>query len=112
MGLSISQDLVPITIDTDGVARVGGTRVRLDTVITAFKLGATAEEIALDYDALCLADVYAAIAYYLRHTAEVDEYLHQRELETDEIRREIQARFPTDGLRERLLARAARQHSP
>ena len=86
--------------------------MRLDTVITAYQLGETPEEIALSYDSISLADVYATIAYYLRHTAEVDKYLRSREIEAEEIRREIQARFPTAGLRERLLARAAKLRAP
>jgi len=72
------------------------------------QLGETPEEIALSYGSISLADVYATIAYYLRHTAEVDEYLRKRE----KIRREIQPRFPTAGLRERLLARAAKLRAP
>lgn len=31
--------------DADGVVRVGGTRVTLDTIVFAFEEGATAEEI-------------------------------------------------------------------
>lgn len=51
MTLTIAADPAPITIDEHGVARVGGTRVTLDTVITAFQLGETAQSIALNYDA-------------------------------------------------------------
>ena len=63
---------VPITTDSDGVMRVGGTRVTLDTVIGAFRDGATAEEISHQYPSLSLADIYAVIAYYLRRRAEVE----------------------------------------
>ena len=34
----------PIQADDDGVLRVGGTRVRLETIINAFKSGSAAEE--------------------------------------------------------------------
>ncbi len=34
---------IPLETDADGVVRVGGTRVTLDTVVAAFKEGATAE---------------------------------------------------------------------
>ena len=37
---------VPIHTDADGVVRVAGTRVTLDTIVAAFDAGATAEEIA------------------------------------------------------------------
>jgi uncharacterized protein (DUF433 family) len=94
-------------MDKTGTLRVGGTRVTLDTVVRAFKKGATAEEIASQYSALELADVYGAISYYLRHRAEVDRYFEKREREAEEIRREVEARFDPRGIRERLLARRA-----
>lgn len=49
---------VPIETDVDGVTRVGGTRVTLDTLLAAFDFGATAEEIAQQHDSVTLADVY------------------------------------------------------
>ena len=44
--VALSADPVPLAYDADGVLRVAGTRVRLDTVVGAFRLGATAEEVA------------------------------------------------------------------
>jgi uncharacterized protein (DUF433 family) len=41
----ITAEIAHIEIDLDGIARVGGTRVTLDTVLAAFPDGATAEEI-------------------------------------------------------------------
>ena len=58
---------VPIHTDADGVVRVAGTRVTLDTIVAAFDAGATAEEIAQQYPSVGLADVYSVITYYLRH---------------------------------------------
>ena len=40
---------IPIAEDVGGVIRVGGTRVTLETIIGAFKDGASAEEIACQY---------------------------------------------------------------
>ena len=45
MTLAILAEPAPLTINPDGVVKVGGTRVTLDTVIFVFKQGATAEEI-------------------------------------------------------------------
>jgi hypothetical protein len=42
---------VPIHTDADGVVRIAGTRVTLDTIVAAFDAGATAEEIAQQYSA-------------------------------------------------------------
>lgn len=53
---------VPIHTDAEGVVRVAGTRVTLETIVAAFEDGATAEAIALQYPSVPLADVYALIA--------------------------------------------------
>ena len=49
MELHAPPEPVAIETDADGVIRVGGTRVTLDTLIAAFDAGATAEEIAQQY---------------------------------------------------------------
>ena len=51
----------PVEMDEDGVIRVAGTRVRLETVIDAFNNGCTPEEILLKYPSLNLTDIYAVI---------------------------------------------------
>jgi uncharacterized protein (DUF433 family) len=107
MTLTIATETVPLVIDVDGVIRVGKTRVALDTVISAFLDGATAEEITHQYPALDLADVYSVIAYYLRRRAEVDAYLQQRREQAEEVRKQNETRFDPSGIRERLLARRA-----
>ncbi len=61
MSLAAATEFIPLTVDDDGVIRVGRTHVTLDTVITAFLDGATAEEIAQQYPSLDLADVYSVI---------------------------------------------------
>ena len=96
---------VPIHTDAEGVVRVAGTRVTLDTVVGAFETGATAEEIALQYPTVPLVDVYSVITYYLRHKPEVETYLRKREDEAGRVREDVDRRFPSAGLRERLLAR-------
>lgn len=105
MSLSLQIKPAPLTTDAHGVMRVGDTRVSLDTVIFAFKQGLTPEEIVSDYSTLDLPDVYAVITYYLQNQAEVEDYLRQRQTQRDEVRREMDARFPQAGIRERLLAR-------
>ncbi len=103
--LQLTYETIPITADTDGVLRVSGTRVRLDTVVGAFELGDTPEQIVYSYDSLNLDDVYAVITYYLRHKDDVQAYLKERQTDRNRVRRQIQAEFPTGGLRERLLRR-------
>jgi uncharacterized protein (DUF433 family) len=108
MSLMVSPEPVPLEADRDGVMRVGGTRVTLDTVVAVFSEGATAEEIVQQYTSLRLADVYAVIGYYLRHQKEVDDYLRQRQQQAAEVRRSNEARFDPAGVRDRLLARHTR----
>lgn len=105
MSLIIETEPVPLRLDADGVVRVGGTRVTLDTVLEAFQEGATAEEIAQHYSSLDLADVYAAISYYLRHRSQVETYLRERRHRAEEVRRQNEARYDPQGIRDRLLAR-------
>ena len=105
MALAITDTPVPLRMDAGGVMRVGNTRVTLDTLIAAFGTGATPEEIAQRYPTLYLGDIYAVIAYYLRHRAEVDAYLDQQQRQADQIQWEQEARFDPTGVRERLLAR-------
>ena len=47
--LVIAAEPIPLEADSDGVVRVGGTRVTLGTVVAAFQEGATAEEIVFQY---------------------------------------------------------------
>ncbi|MEA3339506.1 MAG: DUF433 domain-containing protein [Chloroflexota bacterium] len=96
-------------MDADGVVRVGGTRVTLDTIVAAFKEGATAEEIVYQYPSLYLADVYSVLSYYLQRRADVETYLRQRQRQAADVRERNEDRFDPRGTRNRLLARRARQ---
>ncbi len=95
----------PLYATEEGVVRIIGTRVSLDTVLGAFLNGSTAEQIAYKYPSLRLVDIYAVITYYLRHREAVESYLAQQRQEAESIRREVEERFPSSGVRERLLAR-------
>jgi uncharacterized protein (DUF433 family) len=97
-------DSIPLSKDAQGTYRVGGTRVTLDLVVRAFNRGATAEEIVQKYESLQLADVYQVIGYYLKHAAELAEYLASRSHEEQAIL-EGNPDWSPAGLRERLLAR-------
>ena len=103
--LQIQPIPLPVALDKDGVARVGGTRVTLDTVVHAFTRGATAEEIAQQYPSLSLSDIYATISFYLQNKYAVDEYLLQRDKKARAVREENEKQFDQSGIRERLLAR-------
>ncbi|MEJ7710405.1 MAG: DUF433 domain-containing protein [Pyrinomonadaceae bacterium] len=107
MSLEVETPPVPLRADEQGVMRVGQTRVRLDTVITAWKHGDSPEQIIENFDVLDLADVYAVISYYLSHRLDVEKYLEQNRQAAERLRAENERRFPQTGIRERLLARRA-----
>lgn len=99
---------VPLRADSDGVIRIGKTRVTLVTLINFYKQGQSAEDLHRGFPTIPLADIYAVIAYYLAHQTEVDAYIRRIEAEGEEIRRKIEA-LPTNKplTREMLLARLA-----
>jgi uncharacterized protein (DUF433 family) len=88
----------------DGTVRFRRHRVPVDAVVSAFREGATPEEILSRYPSLPLADVYVALGYYLHYRDEVDAYV-------DECIRLSEEAFEAGrrnqvGLREELLRRA------
>jgi uncharacterized protein (DUF433 family) len=101
--------IMPLRVTEDGTIRIADSRVSLDSVLQHYKLGASAEQIVQKFPALDLADVYAAISYYLNHEEEVEEYLRQQETQGDEVQKSIESE-PQDQktspeLRKRILAR-------
>jgi uncharacterized protein (DUF433 family) len=105
MATLTTTEIIPLETDEDGVIRISQTRVTLDTIVTAFKDGATAEEIAQQYPTVPLADVYYVIGYYLHRKEDVEIYLGKREKEADELQNQMEARFNPVGIRERLTAK-------
>lgn len=92
---------------TPGVAggkpRVAGRRITVQNIaIWHERMGRCADEIATEYD-LSLADVYAALAYYFDHRAEIDESIREGEAFAEVLRE----RTPSK-LREKLAARGPR----
>jgi len=63
----------------DGVYRVVGTRVSLDSIVCAFISGQSAESIAQSFPVLTLEQAYGAITFYLAHREEIDRYLEAQE---------------------------------
>lgn len=105
MIITQASEKIPLREDQDGVVRVGETRVTLDTIVSAFNLGATPEEIVQQYPTVSLSDVYYVIGYYLRRPAEVESYLQRRNDQATDVRQENERRFDPSGVRNRLVAR-------
>ena len=102
---ALNSEPFPLETGPDGVIRVGGTRVTLDTIWAAFQEGATAEEIVQQYPSLSLADAYQAIGYCLRNRVLVTRYLANRTDSGEDIRKSNESRWPPEGIRARLLER-------
>ena len=109
MALAINILPIPLLTDNMGVVRIHGSRVTLDTIVAAFNDGNTAEEINQQYPTLSLADIYAVIGYYLKNYQEVETYLETRRKQATAIRQQNEKRFDPQGIRERLMARYAKQ---
>src|SRR2546421_9244151 len=100
---------LPFRLTEDGTIRIGDSRVSLDSVVHHYKLGASAEQIAQKFPALDLADIYAAISYYLSNEQSVERYLASQESKGDSIQTHIESdpqyQRNSAKLREQLIAR-------
>src|SRR5438552_16669298 len=73
---------------------ISGTRVALDSIIYQFQQGRSPEAIQDAFPAISLSQVYAAIAYYLDHQSELDEYLAHNEATEEQFSKELARLFP------------------
>jgi uncharacterized protein (DUF433 family) len=105
MQIALRSEPPPLEEDGHGVIRVGGTRVTLQSVVALFEQGASAEEIALRFDALDLHTVYATLSYYLGHRHELRAYFDTQREGSARARREAERRFPPQQVRRRIAQR-------
>lgn len=111
MNLTLDAIPVPLRDDGHGGLRVGQTRVSLESVWHMHQQGASPAEIVRAFDTLHLADVYAVLAWALRHSEDVGAYLKRRDEEAAQIRCQLEeaglAPTPEESarLKEKLMAR-------
>ncbi len=107
--LKLHTDPVPLVDDGQGGLRVGDSRVYLEDledVVREFDAEESPESIAQNLDTLLLRDVYAVLAYYLHHEAEVRSYIAEQRAGADDARRDIEGQHKDRGaLRNRLTER-------
>jgi uncharacterized protein (DUF433 family) len=101
----VRRDPPVLSVWDDGSVRVAGTRVLLETVVTAHEMRHSPVDIARQYGELDVGTVHAVIAYYLAHAAEVDAYLELRRQAGEMNRQEALVRWPVEGLKARLSER-------
>ena len=68
---------------------IAGKRISLDSVVHAFRRGASPESILRSFPLLTLEEVYGAITYYLSNQPQIDEYLAGGEDEYEKQRKKI-----------------------
>jgi uncharacterized protein (DUF433 family) len=106
MPLTIQTDPVPLASDATGTIRVANTRVTLETLVENFRAGDTAEDLTERFPVLSAADVYAVLAYYLRHQDEVESYLADQARQAEAALAEVGAHHrPWAAVSQRLQAR-------
>ena len=96
----------PYVENIEGIYRLAGTRVSLDSIVYAFWRGQTAESIAQSFPVLTLEQVYGALTFYLANQSEIDLYLKEAEAEFEAMR---QAARKQDPMFYRKLAEAHRR---
>lgn len=73
-------------VQQEGAYRIAGTRVSLDSVVYAFRRGASPESIQRSFPSLTLEQIYGAITFYLSHQEEINQYLLDGEAEHEKLR--------------------------
>ncbi len=75
----------------EGGWRITDSRVSLDSVVRAYLDGQSPEAIALEFPTLSLEQIHGALAFYLRHRAEIDRYLAAQDALWEQFRQESEA---------------------
>ncbi|MEP7353505.1 MAG: DUF433 domain-containing protein [Acidobacteriota bacterium] len=70
----------------DGVYRISGTRVSLDSIIYLFREGLSVESMVESYPSLSMEQVHGALAFYLANQPRIDRYLAEGKQAVEEER--------------------------
>ena len=94
--------------ERDGGYYIAGTRISLDSIVYAFQIGESPDEILRSFPmAGPLVKIYGAIIFYLENTEKVEAYLKEQDERWEELAR-IQAKSNSP-LAKRL--REAKEHA-
>lgn len=80
---------------------IAGTRISLNSIVSAFRQGESPETICQNFELLRLEEVYGAVAYYLANQPDIDAYLIRQDEKWAGGKRKSEP-LPTD-LRARLM---------
>jgi uncharacterized protein (DUF433 family) len=76
-----------------GKPRIAGHRIRVQDIVLWTEEGQSPDEIAADFPQLELADIYAALAYYHDHRAQIDADIREDEEYFERMRAESPSRI-------------------
>jgi uncharacterized protein (DUF433 family) len=95
---------VPLASNEAGDLYLEGSRVFLEDLVELYREGRSPEELAAAYPGLALADVYAVLAWTLRHPEEVEAYLERQRARSREAEEKTRP-YRSPSLRQRLKER-------
>jgi uncharacterized protein (DUF433 family) len=76
-----------------GKPRIAGHRITVeDIAVWHVRLGSSPDEIATEYN-LTLAEIYAALAYYFDHRAQIDQSLEEGRAFVEEMRQRTESKI-------------------
>lgn len=102
MGQNVLTVYEHIEIDEAGVPHVAGTTMKVVELVSShLAYGWSPEELLFQYPHLTLGQIYAALAYYWDHKAEIDADMTRRESYIAEQRRNAGSSELAAGLRAR-----------
>jgi uncharacterized protein (DUF433 family) len=109
---AVLTERIPLVQNEAGDMYIEGSRVFLEHVVEKFNAGKTPDEIQQDYPSLTLADIYAVVAYYLRHRQDVDDYV-QRQAQRSKDMASMVASYgsSSSSVRAKVIAKRDQQNS-
>jgi uncharacterized protein (DUF433 family) len=117
MTMPVADSIIPMLdyleeTDPDTI-RVKGHRIGLEQIIKRYHAGYSAEQIALEFPGLQLEAIYAIVAFYLRHQAQLDAYLARIQAQA-EAAYQVWLQAPRSAASERIraLRRSHQVHAP
>jgi uncharacterized protein (DUF433 family) len=100
-----------IVLDDRGVARIQGTRSKVQQVVMDWRNGMSPEKIQTAYPHLSLGQIYAALSYYHDHAAEIDAQIQADEEYVERMRALTPPVVTRAELEARMRARSERDRS-
>ena len=93
--MTVTIDIGTLIVRTPGICggrpRIAGRRLSVQQIAVLSQQGLSPQDIVQEYDALTLAQVHAALAYYHANTDEIETYLAEERAESDRLLAELRS---------------------